>query len=72
MEEYYIYKIEKDSKGNTSERYIGPLDKIVEFYYKKGLVPGLEPSTYGSTVLRYITKTDANCYITTISRTEFR
>jgi len=48
---YYVYKIGKDSKGNTSERYIGPLDKIVEFYCKKGLGPGLEPGTYGSTDL---------------------
>ncbi|WP_274378382.1 hypothetical protein [Saccharolobus islandicus] len=38
----------------------------------QGLRPGFEPGTTGSTVLRYITKTDVNCYITTISRTEFR
>jgi hypothetical protein len=48
----------------------------VKFLFKKdvkiGLGPGFEPGTSGSTVLRYITKTDVNCYITTISRTEFR
>ncbi len=49
---YYVYKIEKDSKGNVSERYIGPLDKIMEFYYKKGLGPGFEPGTSGSTARR--------------------
>ncbi|MQL54640.1 putative integrase [Acidianus ambivalens] len=27
---YYVYSIEKDKEGNVRERYIGPLDKIVE------------------------------------------
>ncbi|WP_084739899.1 putative integrase [Sulfuracidifex tepidarius] len=57
---YYVYKIEKDSKGNVKEIYIGSLDKIIETYLKlkagvlgdsspKGLEPGLEPGTFGST-----------------------
>jgi hypothetical protein len=27
---YYVYLIEKDKDGNVRERYIGPLDTIVE------------------------------------------
>ncbi|WP_252896502.1 putative integrase [Metallosphaera hakonensis] len=27
---YYVYSIEKDSKGHVKEHYVGPLDKIVE------------------------------------------
>ena len=50
---YYVYKIEKDSNGNVKETYIGPLDKIVEFYVSIGGVgvsptvdrPGFEPGT---------------------------
>ncbi|MQL54871.1 integrase [Acidianus ambivalens] len=29
---YYVYSIEKDKEGNVRERYIGPLDKIIETY----------------------------------------
>ncbi|MDT7860868.1 MAG: putative integrase [Saccharolobus sp.] len=32
---YYVYKVEKDSKGNVSERYIDPLDKIIETYLSR-------------------------------------
>jgi len=50
---YYVYKIEKDSNGNVKETYVGPLDKIVEFYVSIGGVgvsptvdrPGFEPGT---------------------------
>ncbi|QIW25290.1 integrase [Sulfolobus sp. S-194] len=48
---YYVYSIEKDSNGNVKETYIGPLDKIVKFYCEKGLGPGFEPGTSGSTDL---------------------
>ncbi|BCU70411.1 putative integrase [Stygiolobus caldivivus] len=29
---YYVYKIEKGQDGNARETYIGPLDKIIEYY----------------------------------------
>ncbi|QGR15934.1 putative integrase [Sulfurisphaera ohwakuensis] len=34
---YYVYKIEKDSNGNVKETYIGPLDKIIEKYLEIGV-----------------------------------
>ncbi|PVU74217.1 integrase [Acidianus hospitalis] len=34
---YYVYLIEKDKDGNVRERYIGPLDKIIETYLNVGL-----------------------------------
>ena len=50
---YYVYKIEKDSKGNVKETYVGPLDKIIEFYISRegfrGIpnvgAAGFEPAT---------------------------
>ena len=47
---YYVHSIEKDSKGNVKERYIGPLDKIIEFYVSNGDISkvglaGFEPAT---------------------------
>ena len=50
---YYVYKLENDDKGNVRERYVGPLDKVVEFYVSSGGVgvsptmdrPGFEPGT---------------------------
>lgn len=49
---YYVYKLENVG-GDVKERYVGPLDKIVEFYISSGGVgvsptmrpPGFEPGT---------------------------
>jgi len=36
------------------------MKNLLSDLYKMGLGPGLEPGTYGSTALRYITKTNVN------------
>ncbi|WP_152411863.1 putative integrase [Saccharolobus islandicus] len=41
---YYVYIIEKDNEGNRRDHYIGPLDKIMEFYISSG---GLEVTPNG-------------------------
>jgi hypothetical protein len=38
---YYVYVIEKDKEVNRMNCYVGPLDKIVEFYISsEGIVEG--------------------------------
>ncbi|AGE70941.1 integrase [Sulfolobus acidocaldarius N8] len=33
---YYVYLVEKGQDSKVKEHYVGPLDKIVEFYVKYG------------------------------------
>ncbi|TRM80058.1 integrase [Sulfolobus sp. D5] len=40
-DKYYVYCVEKDDGGKIRETYIGPLDKIVEFYVRNGDVGGI-------------------------------
>ncbi len=42
---YYVYKLENDNRGNVRERYVAPLDKVVEFYLSSGGVGVTPPWT---------------------------
>ncbi|ADX85677.1 integrase [Sulfolobus islandicus REY15A] len=33
---YYVYVIEKNKDGQRTDCYVGPLDKVIEFYVSSG------------------------------------
>ncbi|AGE70588.1 integrase [Sulfolobus acidocaldarius N8] len=44
---YYVYSIERGRDGKVKEHYVGPLDKIVEFYIRNEDVGSTPPQCGG-------------------------
>ena len=47
---YYVYLIEKGDDGQRRDRYVGSLDRVIEFYVSGGCAPtvprpGFEPGS---------------------------